>query len=173
MASQKKVIVRRFLGDSLAGYLPAGGFVDHNSLALLDLTGRVTSIPLSELKFAAYVRDFNLSDAESIDRSLRRSFLARPRSEGLWVRITFRSGDLLEGLATPGLSLLDEVLDIHGLQLTPPDTRGNTQRIYVPRIAMTRLELLGVVSPTTRYAASRRAQSRVGQDELFPDGESR
>lgn len=168
MAAQKKVIVRRFLGDSLAGYLPASGFVGGETLSLLDLSGRVTPIPLAEVKFVAYVRHFNLNEAAEIDRALRRSFLARPRAEGLWIRVTFRTGDTLEGVMAPGLTWIDEILDLRGLQLVPPDTRTNTQRVYIPRAAMLQLDLLGVVSTSTRPRSSFRTRKTDQQNELFP-----
>ena len=168
MSSQKKVIVRRFLGDSIAGYLPHSGFIDGGMVSLLDLAGRLTPIALLDLKFIAYVRDFNLPEASSIEHSLRRSYLARPRSEGLWVKVTFRSGDQLEGLASSGLPLIDEILDANGLHLTPPDPRANTQRVYVPRAAMRQLDLLGVISSAARQrSSSSKARPLPAQDELF------
>src|SRR5215471_15091873 len=94
-SAHKKVIVRRFLGDTLAGYLPLSGFVRSRAtdkdrvVDLLDLSGRVTSIPLAEIKHICYVRDFNLNDPNP-ERLTRRTFLARPRTEGLWLRLTFR-----------------------------------------------------------------------------------
>src|ERR1019366_322285 len=96
--SRKKVIVRRFSGDALPGYLPPAAFVRNNSLDLLDLSGRILSLPLADIKTVCYVREFNLSDPVNPERLTRRVFLARPRTEGLWLRLTFRTGDLLEGL---------------------------------------------------------------------------
>ena len=144
-----------------------GGFVTGDAVSLLDLTGRLISLALTDVKFIAYVRDFNLAETDHVERSLRRTFLARPRTEGLWVRVTFRSGDALEGIASPGLGLLDEVLDVHGLQLTPPDTRTNTQRVYIPRAAMMQLDLLGVVSASSRRRRPVKSTRIEGQDELF------
>ena len=167
MTAQKKVIVRRFLGDSLAGYLPGSGFISDNTVHLLDLSGRVTSLPVTEVKFVAYVRNFSLNEAAEIDRSLRRSFLARPRTEGLWLRVTFLTGDTLEGVTAPGLTMVDEILDLRGLQLVPPETRSNTQRVYIPRSSMQQLELLGVVSAHLRPRVPARSRKTDEQSELF------
>ena len=138
-SSRKKVIVRRFTGDTLPGYLPPAAFVRNQSadpvIDLLDLSGRIVPLPLADIKTICFVRDFNLSDTANPERLTRRTFLARPRSEGLWLRLTFRSGDLLEGLAPTDLSLLDALVEDAGLFLAPPDTRSNTQRIYIPRSA--------------------------------------
>jgi len=166
--SRKKVIVRRFSGDALPGYLPAAGFVRKNSVDLLDLSGRILPLPLSDIKIIHYVRDFNLSDPVNPERLTRRTFLARPRSEGLWLRLTFRSGDLLEGLAPTDRSLLDALVDDAGLFLSPPDTRSNTQRLYVPRDAVSEVQLLAVITtPSRRQPLPGKPAKENLQDELF------
>jgi hypothetical protein len=166
-SSRKKVIVRRFSGDTLPGYLPHDGFVHNASLDLLDLSGRILALPLADIKTVSYVRDFNLSDTQNPERLARRTFLARPRSEGLWLRLTFRSGDILEGLAPTDLSLLDALTADAGLFLTPPDTRANTQRLYVPRAALTELQLLAVITTPSRRAPLTATPEQNLQDELF------
>jgi len=162
--ARKKVIVRRFTGDTLPGYLPLSGFVrgiaPEQTIELLDLTGRIMEVPLRAVKMVSFVRDFNLADAVNPERLTRRTFLARPRNEGLWVRVTFRAlergperaADILEGLAATDLSLIDSMLEDAGLHLSPPDNRSNTQRIFVPRSAMAELQLLGVVTSPSRVA---------------------
>ena len=172
-SSRKKVLVRRFTGDVLPGYLPPAGFLHADALDLLDLSGRILPLPLADVKFVSFVRDFNLSDPRDPERLTRRAFLARPRQEGLWVRLTFKSGDLLEGLAPIDLTLLDALAEDNGLFLTPPDTRSNTQRIYVPRAAIQELHLLAVVtSPSKRPPAPEKPAAGKSikdalQDELF------
>src|ERR1035437_2608508 len=166
--TRKKVIVRRFSGDTLPGYLPHVTFVRNNAIDLLCLAGRILPLPLSDIKTISYVRDFNLSDTVNPERLTRRAFLARPRAEGLWLRITFRSGDQLEGLAPTDRSLLDALVDDAGLFLAPPDTRSNTQRLYVPRAAITELQLLAVITtPSRRQPAADRPSKKSLQDELF------
>jgi hypothetical protein len=166
--SRKKVIVRRFSGDALPGYLAHAGFLRDNSVDLLDLSGRIIPFPLNDIKMISYVRDFNLSDPVNPERLTRRTFLARPRSEGLWLRLTFRSGDLLEGLGPTDRSLLDALVDDAGLFLTPPDTRSNTQRIYVPRSALTELQLIAVITtPSRRQPLPAQPSKQSLQDELF------
>jgi hypothetical protein len=166
--SRRKVIVRRFSGDTIPGYLSHASIVRGHAIDLLDLSGRILSLPLNDIKTVCYVRDFNLTDTQNPERLTRRSFLARPRSEGLWLRLTFRSGDLLEGLAPTDRTLLDSLIDDAGLFLIPPDTRSNTQRLYVPRAAITELQLLAVVTtPSRRPATTERPAKKNLQDELF------
>ena len=166
--TRKKVIVRRFSGDTLPGYLPPAAFVHNHSLDLLDLSGRILALPLNDIKIVSYVRDFNLSDTVNPERLTRRTFLARPRSEGLWLRMTFRTGELLEGLAPTDRGLLDSLVDDAGLFLAPPDTRSNTQRLYVPRAAIAELQLLAVITtPSRRQPLAPETTKENLQDELF------
>jgi hypothetical protein len=166
--SPKKVLVRRFTGDPLPGYLPQSGFVRQNALDLLDLSGRLISLSINDIKTVSYVRDFNLSDPVNPERLTRRTFLARPRTEGLWLRLTFRSGDLIEGIAPTDRTLFDSIADDDGLFLTPPDTRSNTQRLYIPRAALTEVQLLAVITaPSRRQPIAAPADRESRQDELF------
>jgi len=177
MASgHKKVILRRLRShmpgaDILNGYLAPSGFVTGSGrsavLELLDLDGRVQPIPLREIKMVSFVRDFNLADRLNPERLLLRSFQSRPRAEGLQLRITFHDGNTLEGLAPLDLSLLDSACDDAGLQFAPPDTRANTQRIYVPRAAIASLQVLAVIGPSRARKAAAAAAAAAEQEDLF------
>jgi hypothetical protein len=170
-SAHKKVIVRRFTGETLPGYLPLSAFVrdraPQHALDLLDLSGRVIPLLINDIKHISYVRDFNLTDTVNPERLTRRTFLARPRTEGLWLRMTFRSGDLLEGLAPTDIGLLDDILNDSGLHLTPPDTRSNTQRLYVPRSSLTELQLIAVITSPSRRKPLPAASVPTLQEDLF------
>ena len=174
-SAHKKVIGRRFTGETLPGYLPLATFVRNrasqntpqNLIDLLDLDGRVIQLPIHDIKHICYVRDFNLTDTSNPERLTRRTFLARPRTEGLWLRMTFRSGDLLEGLASTDIGLLDDLVNDAGLQITPPDTRSNTQRIYVPRSSLTSLQLIAVITSPSRRKPVPAASVPTLQEDLF------
>ena len=167
-SSHKKVIVRRFSGDLLSGYLPASGFLHEGCLDLLGLDGRRLALPLGEVRTVSFVRDFTLGDMTSPERLPRRSPSGRPRGDGLWLRLTFRQdGDDLEGLAPADLSLLDDLLRDHGISLAPSDTRGNTQRIFVPHTAIAELRLLGVITSAAHKRRSL-AQGAVGSSPAAP-----
>ncbi len=171
-SAHKKVILRRMTGETIAGYLPFSAFVRRQSvplLDLLDLSGRVLPLPLAEIKHICYVRDFNLSDTANPERLTRRTFLARPRTEGLWLRMTFRTGDLFEGLAATDLSLADDLIQDMGLHLTPPDIRSNTQRIFVPRTALSDLHLVAVITSPSRRKPIAPSSVPSLQEDLFND----
>ncbi len=162
MASARKpVIVRKFSRDWSAGY--AGGSVPSGSTEceILDVTGKVLRIPWTEVKWVCFVRDFPQGESTNPERLMQKRFATRPRTAGLWLRMTLTDGEELEGLAANDRSLVDGA----GLLLTPPDTRSNTQRIYVPRSSIQTLEVVSLIG-----AASRKHVAAVatGQPELFP-----
>lgn len=165
--AQKKVILRRFSPGLLWGYLPPSGFVHADALDLLDLSGRIQSIPLPDVKYAAFVRDFNTNDIAMPERLLRKTFLARPRTEGLWLRLALRDGDKLEGLAPLDLTLADGWVEDQGVSLVPPDIRGNTQRLYVPRVAIEQMEVLAVVTTPSKKKPTPALVEESVQPDLF------
>jgi hypothetical protein len=165
-SAHKKVIVRRLTGETLPGYLPLASFVHNGSLGLLDLSGRVIPLLINDIKHISYVRDFNLNDPSNPERLTRRNFLARPRTEGLWLRMTFRTGDTLEGLAPTDITLLDDLIQDAGVFITPPDTRSNTQRIYIPRSSLTELLLIAVITSPSRKKSQPTSLPSL-QEDLF------
>lgn len=153
MASgQKKVIVRRFNDELHWGYLPQEVALLHGYVELIDPSAHVTPILLTEIKWIAYVRDFNLADRHVPERLDRKKFAARPRTEGLWVRMRLTDGEVLEGLVQVNRMLLDSLADSMGIFVTPPDTRGNTQRLFVPRSAIESVEAVGLIQPAAKAA---------------------
>jgi len=168
MASQRKpVIVRKFSRDWCAGYASASFGQDAEELEILDLNGKVLRISWEQVKWVCYVREFpapsHSSDQASPERLLHKRFAIRPRTPGLWLRMTLADGDELEGLATNDRSLIDGA----GLLLTPPDKRSNTQRIYVPRQAIQSLEVVSLIGAAGRKRAEA-AGKGTEQPELFP-----
>jgi hypothetical protein len=161
MASQRKpVIVRRFSRDWLGGYAPSTFAADAAALEILDQGGKIVRMEWSTVKWVCYVRDLNLPGADQTnpERLLHKRFTIRPRTAGLWLRMTLLDGEELEGLASNDRTLVDGA----GLLLTPPDLRSNTQRIFVPRSAIQTLEVVSLIG------AGRRRPGAAEQPELFP-----
>ena len=148
MADARKKVIVRTIADTLHwGYLPLCDLVSiAGNIDLLDLDARIIPIPFKTVRWIAYVRDFNLADATDPERLTRRTFLARPRAEGLWLRLTLADKEVLEGLAPLDLSLVDGLLNDSGLYLIPPDIRSNTQRLFLPRASFVDLQLLAVIT---------------------------
>jgi hypothetical protein len=168
-AARKPVIVRKLTRDWCAGYAAANpaGVADNNpapELELLLSSGKLVRIAWPEIKWVCYVRELGAAEGSGIDtvnpeRLLRRRFSSRPRAAGVWLRIHLSDGEELEGVAANDRSLVDGA----GLLLTPPDTRSNTQRVFVPRTSIRELMILGVIHPPAA-----RGGDRAGlQPDLF------
>jgi len=151
------VIVRKFSRDWCAGYALANFGQDSSELEILDLGGKVLSIGWEQIKWVCYVRDFpsatSQSETANPDRLLHKRFSTRPRATGVWLRMNLTDGEEIEGLASNDRSLIEG----SGLLLAPPDTRSNTQRIYIPRAAIQTLQVLGLIGATTRGSSASRA----------------
>jgi len=163
--SRKPVIVRKFSRDWCAGYAGAAFGRDSAELEILDLTGKVVRMGWEQVKWVCYVRDLPSAsgDQANPERLLRRRFSIRPRTAGLWLRLKLSDGDELEGLAANDATLVEGA----GLLLVPPDTRSNTQRIYVPRQAIQTLEVLSLIGASGRRRVAA-APVEPGQPDLFP-----
>ena len=154
-STHKKVIVVLADRKPLRGYLNPARLGQTDPLDLLTQEGEHQEIPLAKIRSIYFVREF--SDSFEPER---KAFLSRPKLDGLWIRLRYLDGETLEGLIPNDLiSLLD-----NGLQITPPDLNSSTDRIFVPRSALTEVTVLGVVGIARRKPA---AAAAVGQPRLF------
>ena len=103
-STHKKVIVRKADRDTVNGFVASSHFVRDGKFELLNTSGNVVAIDLTDIKCVFFVREFGDSDSLS-----RKTFTTRPRSEGLWVRIKFKDGEVLDGLMPNDLSLTNFV----------------------------------------------------------------
>jgi len=156
-SSHKKVIIRKLDRDTMTGYVMPANFVSNGKLEVLNVTGNVVYLDLLDVKGVYFVRDFNGTEGLG-----RKTFTTRPRTEGLWVRLSFKDNDVLEGLLPNDLTQLDR----DGFLITPPDTRGNTQRIYVPRSALQNLTVMSVIGGGAQGKKVRVAEE---QEKLFTE----
>ena len=163
-SSRKKAVIRKFSRDWVAGYLPAENFRQGDSLELLALDGKVTAIGTGQIKWVCFVRDFNSGEVANPERLLRKTFAGRPRAEGLFLRARLLDGDLIEGIAANDRSLLDA----QGIFLTPPDTRSNTQRLWIPTAAIEELEIVAVIG-----GSAKKKQSALPLDDSEDDVQKR
>jgi hypothetical protein len=134
-STHKKVIVRKMDRDTATGYV-SPAFVADGKLELLNTAGNVVAIDLNDIKGVYFVREFG--EPESLTR---KTFTTRPRADGLWVRLRFRDNEIIEGLMPN--DLVQEGVD--GFSIIPPDTRSNTQRIFVPRSALAEMNVIAVI----------------------------
>jgi hypothetical protein len=154
-STHKKVVVELLDKKAVRGYLNPARLPFLENLDLLTPAGAHEEIPISRVRAVYFVRDF----AEDFEPE-RKSFLSRPKLDGLWVKLRFRDGDAIEGVIPNDLlNFID-----NGLQITPPDFNSNADRIFVPRSALVELTVLGVVGIARRKPA---AAAAAAQPRLF------
>ena len=155
-STHKKVVIVLADKKPLRGYLNPARLGQSDPIDLLTPDGEHQEVPLARVRSIYFVREFS-GDFEPE----RKAFLSRPKLDGLWVRLRYSDGDTLEGVVPNDLlSLLD-----NGVQITPPDLNSATDRIFVPRSALSELTVLGVVGVARRKPAA--AVAGASQPRLF------
>jgi hypothetical protein len=135
-STTKRAMARRFDRETLSGYVNPVSYLQPTGVEWLSANGLTSLLPYAEIKAISFVRDFTASvDSE------RRVFHTRPKMAGLWVGFEFRDGERMEGILPN--SLLNP--EPYGFTVVPPDPFGNTQKVWIPRAALTSVEVLGVV----------------------------
>ena len=157
-STHKKVVVRKLNRDTLNGYVSTE-FIVEGKVEILNTSDNVVSMDLQDIKGIYFVREFGEPD------SLRKTFTTRPRTEGLWVRLRFRDNEVMEGMMPNDLTLVGP----DGYLINPPDTRSNTQRIFVPRSALAQLTVLAVIGASAGRRRRPAAAADTRQVPMFSE----
>ncbi|HKV06077.1 MAG TPA: hypothetical protein VJO53_13355 [Candidatus Acidoferrales bacterium] len=161
-STHKKVVVLLLNRSAVKGYLNPATLGSAVNVDLLTLDGEQRSVPLQQVKSVYFVREF-----KDPFEPERKTFLSRPKLDGLWVRLRFRDEDAMEGIVSNNLlDLLDT-----GVRLTPPDLHGNVLHMFIPRSALTEMKVLGVVGVARRSPRATRDIRAVleAQSKLFSE----
>ena len=129
--------VLRFERDHVDGFVHPQTFQTAAGVEMLSRDGNIITLPYQEVKVLCFVQDFD----ESLPDLNNRTFSSRPKSSGLWVRMSFRDGALLDGILPNNLMAVEP----HGFTVTPPDLAITPQRVFVPRVALRTIHVLAVV----------------------------
>lgn len=149
----KKVIVERFDREKMRGFVSPQAFLLPAGLELLSPDGSLAQVPYEQIKAVSFVRD---QEGQGV-LAERRTFLARPKTAGLWIELKFRDGEMLEGVLPNNL----QALDVYGYTITPPEAAGNAQRVFVPRQALSEVTVLGVVGGKRKRPESSPATQQI------------
>jgi len=143
-STHKKVVIVLASKKPVRGYLNPTRLGQIDPLDLLTPEGEHQELALASIRSVYFVREFS-DDFEPE----RKAFLSRPKLDGLWLRLRYLDGETLEGVVPNDLlSLID-----NGLQITPPDLNSTTDRIFIPRTALSEVTVLGVVGIARRKPA--------------------
>jgi hypothetical protein len=161
-STHKKVVVLLLDRTAVRGYLNPATLGRATEIDLLTLDGEQKSVELKDVKSVYFVREF-----KDPFEPERKTFLSRPKLDGLWVRLRFRDEDAMEGIVSNNLlDLLDT-----GVRLTPPDLHGNVLHMFIPRTTLAEMKVLGVVGVARRSPRATRDIRAVleAQSKLFSE----
>ena len=152
-STTKKAVIRRFQRESLAGYVNPLSYLQSGGVELLTAEGQVVAVPYAEIKTVSFVRDFDAPQEQE-----RMVFLNRPKMEGLWLRFTFRDGEIMEGVMPNNLLPVEP----YGFTIIPPRPYSAQQRVFVPRAALRTVEVLGVVGSPLKRKEKPAPEAQIG-----------
>jgi len=141
-STSKKVRISRFEREALLGFVNPQTYLRPAGVELLTPDGNYSLVPYDEVKAVQFVKDFEPPDPATA----RKVFSTRPKMDGLWVRVKFRDGEVMDGILANNLLSLES----HGFTIVPPDPYSNNQRLFLPRVALSELQVLGVVGSPLR-----------------------
>jgi hypothetical protein len=141
-STSKKVRITRFEREPLLGYVNPLTYLRPAGVELLTPDGNYSVVPYAEVKAVQFVKDFVPPDPAAE----RKVFNTRPKLDGLWVRVKFRDGEVMDGILANNLLLTES----QGFTVVPPDPYSNNQRVFLPRAALSELQVLGVVGSPLR-----------------------
>jgi hypothetical protein len=160
-STRKRVVVRKLDKGLVKGFLDSHGYLA-SEVEVLDRDGRLVRVPMTGVKGIFFVRDFDGNP----ERAERKVFRSRPRLAGLWVRMTFKDTEVLEALLPNNLLEVDPL----GFLATPLDVYSNNVRVFIPRTALSEMEVLGVISDgVVKRMSQRAAQAKaaaVGEQQF-------
>jgi hypothetical protein len=157
-STNKKVLLSRFDREPVEGFVHASAGFDGEAIEILSPSGTLILVPVVDTKVICFVRDFEVGETWREHRT----FLARPKMPGIWVRLLFRDGDSVEGMLPNNIMLVDPA----GFSIIPPDPTFQNQRIFVPRPALREVQVLGVIGSPLRHPRSKKPH-KEGQLEMF------
>ena len=149
------MLIRRFDREPLTGFVNPQSYLLADGVELLKTDGTVAIVPYREVKTVSFVKDFEIAEAAPE----RLVFHTRPKMDGLWVRMRFRDGEVMDGILSNNLLQLEP----YGFTFTPPEPYANNQRVFSPREALSEFQVLGVVgSPLTRRRRKEVPKEQIG-----------
>jgi hypothetical protein len=141
-STNKKVMIRRFDRESLPGFVNPQTYLQAGGVEILTASGSLLVVPYGDVKALYFVRDFDTVEPPFESRL----FQNRPKMNGVWIRMKFRDGEVMDGLMPNNLLQLET----YGFSFVPPNAGSNSQKVFVPRAALTELQIVGVVGSPLR-----------------------
>ncbi|MBV8867303.1 MAG: hypothetical protein JO210_18040 [Acidobacteriaceae bacterium] len=136
-STTKRVVLYRWDREPVDGIINPAGYLLENLIEWITPDGRLQLCSFEECKALCFVTEVGKSDLFTEHNLFER----RPRVPGLWTRFVFRDGALLDGILSHNLLEWPN----SGYFIVPPKAKATRQKVFIPRAALTKTELRGVV----------------------------
>jgi len=143
LATRRKAVIRYVDGSLLQAY-----FSPEDEAALQKnatepffvqtVGGSPQEVRPSEIKAIFFVKSFEGSP----NYSEFKVFTNRPNGRGVWIRVHFRDGEVMEGVTPNSLSTYFNPV----FYLTPPDPASNNQTVLISKQSLREMQVLGLAA---------------------------
>ncbi len=157
-STTKRVILYQWDRLPTTGIVNPASFLADDHIEWMTADGRLQLSPLEECKALCFVSESAKSDLFS-DNNL---FERRPKVVGLWTRFYFRDNAVLDGVLTQNFIEWPE----NGYLIVPPHARANRQKVFIPRQALARTEVRGVIGGPSSSTRDRGAKLPAAARQL-------
>ena len=142
-SDSRRVIIRYTNGVVVRAYLSEEDIRGLNAdppgqLSIRTTEGNQEAVEVAELKAIFFVKSFEGSQ----DYSEFKVFTQQPSGKGVWVRVHFQDGEVMEGIAPNALGTFAGSV----FSLTPPDPQSNNQTVIVSKKCLENMQVLGLAS---------------------------
>ncbi len=139
----RKVVIRYANGQLRRGFLTKGDEVTLqtnllDSIVVESSEGKLVEVRASEIKAIFFVKSFEGSP----DYSEFKVFSTRPNGKGVWIRVHFEDGEVIEGVAPNCIDTYSKAV----FYMTPPDPASNNQAVLVSKRFLKEMQVLGLAS---------------------------
>src|SRR5712692_4911614 len=141
--SRQRVVVRYADGRGLRGFVAGRkekALQDTlpESLKVKDSNGKSVKVGASDIKAIFLVKSFEGNP----DYTEFKVFSSRPIGKGVWVRVHFKDGEVIEGVASNCFDTYSKAV----FYITPPDPGSNNQGVLVSKHYLKEMQVLGLAS---------------------------
>jgi hypothetical protein len=143
LTTLRKVVIRYVDGSLLRGYLrpeDEAALQEHATepFTVQAADGYSQEVRPSDIKAIFFVKSFEGTPSYSEFKV----FTNRPNGRGVWIRIQFRDGEVMEGVTPNSLSTYSYPV----FYLTPPDPASNNQSVLVSKQSLREMQVLGLAA---------------------------
>ncbi len=139
----RKVVIRYMNGRLLRGYMDVDDQLTiqgqlSETIFIDSVEGKPVEVRPSEIKAIFFVRSFE----GKADYSEFKIFSNRPAGKGVWIRVRFSDGEIIEGVAPNCFDTFSKPV----FYMTPPDPVSNNQAVLVSKRFLKEMQVLGLAA---------------------------